>query len=180
VSTIQSAIERRRRLFSPVNAVADHGIAMRNGAPVPPTVVVELFHVKPQISEVFHIVQPLLPRHRHLRQGIFRGQRVPRVGLKLHDLTVADILQVVSEDFLIPVIDILSSRRNANIVRPRQVVAYLARNMTGLSLPAIGRRLGDRDHTTILSGIRKIERLVDSDQGFALRLARIRAELAPF
>ncbi len=155
---------------------------MRNGAPVEPPAVAQLFYMKQQINGVFPQLEgPFLARHRHLRQGIFRGQRVPKLGSKLLDtLTVNDILHVVAEDFMVPVIDIVSSRRNASIVRPRQVVAYLARHMTRLSLPQIGARLGNRDHTTIMSAIRKIERLVSSDEGFALRLARLRAELAPF
>ena len=53
--------------------------------------------------------------------------------------------------------DLLSSRRNRSIVRPRQIGMYLAKSLTARSLPEIGRRFGGRDHTTVLHAIRKIE-----------------------
>lgn len=50
--------------------------------------------------------------------------------------------------------------RAADIVLPRMVACWIMRNHTGMSLPDIGRRLGGRDHTTALSAIRKIDRLL--------------------
>jgi chromosomal replication initiator protein len=57
----------------------------------------------------------------------------------------------------------LSSRRTANVVRPRQIAMYLAKTLTLRSLPEIGRRFGGRDHTTVLHAVRKIETLVGKD-----------------
>ena len=59
--------------------------------------------------------------------------------------------------------DILSARRTANIVRPRQVGMYLAKTLTPRSHPDIGRKFGGRDHTTAIFGFRKIERLLETD-----------------
>ena len=59
--------------------------------------------------------------------------------------------------------DLLSSRRTANVVRPRQVAMYLAKTLTLRSLPEIGCRFGGRDHTTVLHAVRKIEALVSKD-----------------
>lgn len=59
--------------------------------------------------------------------------------------------------------DILSARRTAQVVRPRQVGYYLAKVLTLKSLPEIGRRFGGRDHSSVLSGARKIERLRKTD-----------------
>ena len=53
--------------------------------------------------------------------------------------------------------DILSQRRHRSVVRPRQIGMYLAKQLTSRSLPEIGRRFGNRDHTTVLHAIRKIE-----------------------
>jgi chromosomal replication initiator protein len=61
----------------------------------------------------------------------------------------------------------LSSRRTANVVRPRQIAMYLAKVLTLRSLPEIGRRFGGRDHTTVLHAVRKIEGLVNGDRGLA-------------
>ena len=59
--------------------------------------------------------------------------------------------------------DILSSRRTAVVVKPRQVAMYLAKTLTMRSLPEIGRRFGGRDHTTVLHAVRKIEGLSQTD-----------------
>ena len=61
----------------------------------------------------------------------------------------------------------LSSRRTANVVRPRQIAMYLAKTLTLRSLPEIGRRFGGRDHTTVLHAVRKIENLSDTDKVLA-------------
>lgn len=53
--------------------------------------------------------------------------------------------------------DILSQRRHRSVVWPRQIGMYLAKQLTSRSLPEIGRRFGNRDHTTVLHAIRKIE-----------------------
>lgn len=63
--------------------------------------------------------------------------------------------------------DMLSARRTANVVRPRQIAMYLAKTMTLRSLPEIGRRFGGRDHTTVLHAIRKMDALVAKDESLA-------------
>jgi chromosomal replication initiator protein len=78
-------------------------------------------------------------------------------------LTIDRIQATVCRFYKVPRVDILSERRTAAIVRPRQVAMYLARTMTMRSLPEIGRRFGGRDHTTVLSGVRKIEGLLIGD-----------------
>ena len=56
--------------------------------------------------------------------------------------------------------DILSARRDARLVRVRHVIMWLAKRFTLHSLPDIGRALGNRDHTTVLHGVRKIDHRV--------------------
>jgi chromosomal replication initiator protein len=73
--------------------------------------------------------------------------------------------------------DLLSERRTANIVRPRQVSVYLAKELTRLSLPKIGRSTGGRDHSTAFSSIKKIERLIASDADLRDRVNEIKAAL---
>lgn len=69
---------------------------------------------------------------------------------------VDEIQRVVCAAYRVQMVDMTSARRTANLVRPRQVAMYLAKTMTGKSLPEIGRRFGGRDHTTVLWAIRKI------------------------
>jgi len=82
-------------------------------------------------------------------------------------IRVEDILRVVSKHYGVSRADLLSSRRTANVVRPRQIAMYLAKTLTLRSLPEIGRRFGGRDHTTVLHAVRKIEGLVKGDKNLA-------------
>ncbi|MDP4593708.1 MAG: chromosomal replication initiator protein DnaA [Beijerinckiaceae bacterium] len=78
---------------------------------------------------------------------------------------VEEILKLVSSHYNVSRQDILSSRRTAVVVKPRQVAMYLAKTLTLRSLPEIGRRFGGRDHTTVLHAVRKIETLTGKDAG---------------
>jgi chromosomal replication initiator protein len=80
---------------------------------------------------------------------------------------IEDIQRVVARQYNVSRADLLSSRRTANVVRPRQVAMYLAKILTLRSLPEIGRRFGGRDHTTVLHAVRKIEALAGNDTSFA-------------
>ena len=82
-------------------------------------------------------------------------------------IRVEDILRIVAKHYGVSRADLLSSRRTANVVRPRQIAMYLAKTLTLRSLPEIGRRFGGRDHTTVLHAVRKIEGLVSGDKVLA-------------
>lgn len=76
----------------------------------------------------------------------------------------SQVLDVVSKFYSIHTIHIISQQRTAKICRVRHVVMWMAYHVTGMSLSQIGRRIGDRDHTTVLSGIRKIQRQIDANE----------------
>jgi chromosomal replication initiator protein len=80
---------------------------------------------------------------------------------------IDDIQKLVAGHYNISRADILSSRRTANVVRPRQIAMYLSKTLTLRSLPEIGRRFGGRDHTTVLHAVRKVEELSSKDKGLA-------------
>ena len=65
--------------------------------------------------------------------------------------------------YSIPEEDIRSQRRSKNTALARQVAMYLIRTLTGLSLTDIGKQFEDRNHTTVLSSIRKVEELIRTD-----------------
>lgn len=77
--------------------------------------------------------------------------------------TIRAIVAAVCEHCDVSRVDLLSPRRSNSVVRPRQIAMWLARSLTTASLPEIGRRLGGRDHTTILHGVRTIDRLYETD-----------------
>jgi chromosomal replication initiator protein len=76
---------------------------------------------------------------------------------------IEDIQRLVASHYNVSKSDILSSRRTATVVRPRQIAMYLSKSLTLRSLPEIGRRFGGRDHTTVLHAVRKIESLTGQD-----------------
>lgn len=78
-------------------------------------------------------------------------------------IKIEDIQKAVARRYNVARADILSARRTANIVRPRQIAMYLSKMLTPRSLPEIGRRFGGRDHTTVLHAVRKITALVERD-----------------
>ncbi|HVT56223.1 MAG TPA: chromosomal replication initiator protein DnaA [Xanthobacteraceae bacterium] len=82
-------------------------------------------------------------------------------------IRVEDILRIVAKHYGVSRSDLLSSRRTANVVRPRQIAMYLAKTLTLRSLPEIGRRFGGRDHTTVLHAVRKIDAHVATDKVLA-------------
>lgn len=71
--------------------------------------------------------------------------------------SLMDIVVIVAEHFDMSPKIILSQRRSRDVCDPRQVMMYLAKQLTTHSLPAIGRRLGGRDHTTVLHAVQRIE-----------------------
>jgi chromosomal replication initiator protein len=86
--------------------------------------------------------------------------------IRTHELKrvkIEDIQKLVASHYSVSRADILSSRRTAAVVKPRQVAMFLAKILTLRSLPEIGRRFGGRDHTTVLHAVRKIEGLLQTD-----------------
>jgi chromosomal replication initiator protein len=90
---------------------------------------------------------------------------------------IEDIQRVVARQYNVSRSDLLSARRTANVVRPRQVAMYLSKTMTLRSLPEIGRRFGGRDHTTVLHAVRKIEALVGKDPVLADEVELLKRQL---
>ena len=76
---------------------------------------------------------------------------------------IEDIQKRVASHYNVSRADLLSSRRTAAVVMPRQIAMFLAKSLTLRSLPEIGRRFGGRDHTTVLHAVRKIDNLYKTD-----------------
>lgn len=80
------------------------------------------------------------------------------------EITPELIIDIVAEHFNIKSEDILSQKRSADIVYPRQIAMYLCRQMTTNTVQSLGKSFGNRDHTTILHGADKINKMVISDE----------------
>lgn len=90
--------------------------------------------------------------------------------------TIDEIQKKVAEHFNISVKELQSSRRARTVARPRQVAMYLAKQLTSRSLPEIGRKF-DRDHTTVMHAVRKVEELIIEDQSLAENIEILRRTL---
>lgn len=78
-------------------------------------------------------------------------------------ITPEIIVDIVAEHYNISPSDIYSKNRSRNISYPRQIVMYLSRKLTDLSVTAIGKSLGNRDHSTVLHGYDKITKDIEED-----------------
>lgn len=73
-------------------------------------------------------------------------------------LDINAIKNIVAQNFNISIEDFASERRTKDIAYPRQIAMYMARELTDMSLPSIGREFGDRDHTTVMHAHKKIKK----------------------
>jgi hypothetical protein len=112
------------------------------------------------------------------------GERLEGVEYRLPkplnetDIKVHEVVRVVSRFEGISVSLIRGERRTKKIVYCRHLISFLSSELTGRSLVIIGSALGNRDHTTILHGIRKIERRLKTDGELQVRIEFYRGQLA--
>ena len=92
-------------------------------------------------------------------------------------ITVDKIQNVVSNYFNIPLSEMLSQRRSRPLARPRQIAMYLAKKLTTRSLPEIGRRFANRDHTTVIHAVKTITRLSEQDDEMKKNINQIKSLL---
>lgn len=78
-------------------------------------------------------------------------------------VSLEEIQKKVAAHYSIKLSDMSSDRRVRQVARPRQVAMYLAKKLTTLSLPEIGKNFGGRDHTTVLHAVKKIEQALKED-----------------
>tara|TARA_A100001011_G_scaffold4252_1_gene4871 strand:+ start:1077 stop:2408 length:1332 start_codon:yes stop_codon:yes gene_type:complete len=87
------------------------------------------------------------------------------LAIQARQVSIDNIQKTVSDYYNIKLSDLLSSKRNRSLARPRQLSMSLAKELTNHSLPEIGESFGGRDHTTVLHACRRILALRDEDNG---------------
>ena len=92
-------------------------------------------------------------------------------------ITVDKIQNVVSNFYSISLSEMLSQRRSRPLARPRQIAMYLAKKLTTRSLPEIGRRFANRDHTTVIHAVKTINRLSEKDEELKKNINEIKSIL---
>ena len=94
------------------------------------------------------------------------------------EITIDDILNVVTKRFSVRLIDLQSKKRNRSIALPRQICMYLARNLTRHSLEEIGGYFGGRDHTTVMHANRTIESMREKNPLFQATLEKLTEDIS--
>ena len=94
-------------------------------------------------------------------------------------ITHESIISIVSEHFSVTPADLAGNKRSKNIVVPRQIAMYLCRELLDTSLKEIGKNLGDRDHTTIMHGIEKIEAELISNKDIEKQIDILKKKINP-
>lgn len=99
---------------------------------------------------------------------------------KNSNLTAEKVLAITATYFDLTPEDILSPRRNKELIKPRQIVMYLMRHEMNLSYPKISQKLNKKDHTTIIWGVEKIEKAMASNEDLHRELSQIKEKLHSF
>ena len=94
-------------------------------------------------------------------------------------ITPEYIISVVAEHYHVSVADLCGNKRSSKIVMPRQIAMYLCRDIIDTSLKAIGKHLGDRDHTTVMHGIEKIEKEIDTNENLRNSIETLKKKINP-
>ena len=146
--------------------------AARLGVPVPPKVMEFLAHkITSNVRELEGALNRLIAHANLFGRPVTleATQEVLHDILRAHDkrVTIEEIQRKVAERWNIRLADMTSARRARAVARPRQVAMFLAKQLTSRSLPEIGRKFGNRDHTTVMHAIARVTELMERDAAFA-------------
>jgi len=156
--------------------------AIRSGTAVPPKVLEFLAHkITSNVRELEGSLNRLIAHANLFGRPITleSTQEVLHDILKAHDrrVTIEEIQKRVAEHWNIRLADMSSARRARAVARPRQVAMYLAKQLTSRSLPEIGRKFGNRDHTTVMHAVKVVAELIETDADFGERVELLRRML---
>ena len=99
------------------------------------------------------------------------------VNSNIKVVNVEFIQNLVASHFNLNINDLLSPRRPRSLARPRQIAMYLAKQYTTNSLPDIGRKFSNRDHTTVIHAVKKIDELIKKDNEIRQSIIEIKKKL---
>jgi chromosomal replication initiator protein len=99
------------------------------------------------------------------------------IDMQVRKITIESIQRAVAEQFGMKVSDLKQKNNSRNVVVPRQIAMYLAKQMTEASLPEIGRQFGNKHHTTVMHSIGKIDELRRTDKDLHRTLNKLQEML---
>jgi len=107
----------------------------------------------------------------------FAAKTLDQIISRHNTRTLNDVIEVTARFYNVPAESLRGASRNKRVTLPRQVSMYLARQETSASLPEIGQALGGRDHTTVMHGVEKITRELESDETLRRQVLAVREML---
>ena len=99
------------------------------------------------------------------------------IDMQVRKITIEAIQRAVAEQFGMRVTDLKQKNNSRNVVVPRQIAMYLAKQMTEASLPEIGRQFGNKHHTTVMHSIAKIDEQRRADKDLHRTLNKLHDQL---
>ena len=99
------------------------------------------------------------------------------INEKKENITIEDILSIVSKEFNLKTNDIKSTKRSQNIVLARRIIIFLARELTSLSMPQLAVYFEMKDHTAISHNIKKINELIKEDQHLKSKIEELKNKI---
>ncbi len=100
------------------------------------------------------------------------------INQPLKNIAPEAVIKAVADYYQIQVVDLTNKGRKKEIIEPRQVTVYLLRDLLDLSYPAIGDKLGKRDHTTAIYAYAKISKELTKNHNLSQKIAAIKDELS--
>ena len=111
--------------------------------------------------------------------NIYECKRILKdfINLNNKSINVESIQNLVASHFNLNIQELLSPRRSRALARPRQIAMYLAKQYTTNSLPDIGRKFSNRDHTTVIHAVKKIDELIKKDNEIRDNIIEIKKKI---
>ena len=100
------------------------------------------------------------------------------IDMQVRKITIESIQRAVSENFGMRPADLKQKNNSRNVVVPRQIAMFLAKQMTEASLPEIGRQFGNKHHTTVMHSIGKIDEQRRDDKDLQRTLNKLQEQLS--
>ena len=112
-------------------------------------------------------------------KSVISPKKVKQLYKQLYNklINVEFIQNIVANYFNLNINEMLSQRRSRSLARPRQIAMYLAKQYTTNSLPDIGRKFSNRDHTTVIHAVKKIDELIKKDNEIKQNIIEIKKKL---
>ncbi len=139
------------------------------------------YNVKDNVRDLEGIMVNLLAQSTLMRREVDLelAKSVIRNFIKLptRGITLEAIQGVVAEHFNVPIESLSKESRKRNFVVPRHVAIYLCKQLTNLSLKAIGKAFGGRDHSTIIYSCRTVQDMMDTDPAFRVAIEELEKKI---